>query len=199
MPAIARLKISILKTLSAFTRFRCKLKGMTFGKDCFIDGMPNLRLARGAKAVLGDHVTLLSNARHNPLIQKSMHIQLPIAGALLEIASNAGISGSHIVCYNHISIGEYTIIGPDTLIFDWKAHDYDSEIGWKGRVALRGQPISIGRKCYIGTRCTIMKGVTIGDHCVVNAGTVVDGDVPSGHIAFGNPMQISPLPEKYTH
>ncbi len=193
-----KLKLILFRALCKMTEWRCRFKGMRCGKGCTIDGMPYMRIFPGSKLKLGNNVTMLSSKRHNPLIQQRMNIHTCTPQACLEIADYAGISGSHIVCFNRISIGAHTIIGPDTLIFDWKAHDYDSLIGWRGRKSLRGTPISIGSKCYIGARCIILKGVTIGDHCVVSAGTVVNKDIPTGHLAFGNPMQLSPLPEHLT-
>ncbi len=192
---ISGLKLFLLRLFWSLNRIRCRLKGMRVGKGCVIDRMPYVRRASGSRIELGDDVTLLSSSRHNPLIQRRMNIQTGAPGAVLEIHSHAGISGSRIVCFNHISIGEYTIIGPETLVFDWKAHDYSPETGWRGRKELRGKPIHIGKRCYIGTGCIILKGVTIGDDCVVSAGCVVNQDVPPCHMAYGNPMQLSPLPE----
>jgi acetyltransferase-like isoleucine patch superfamily enzyme len=48
----------------------------------------------------------------------------------------------------------------------------------------------IGRNCFIGTRATILPGITIGDSCVVAAGAVVNTDVPSGSIVAGNPSRV---------
>ncbi len=199
MSLLTRVKIKVLRVLGAFTQIRCRLRGMTCGKHCFIDGMPQLRLAKGSRVQLGDDVTLISNPRHNPLLQNPMSIHTLLPDAEVTISAHAGLSGCRIVCCNRVSIGEYTIVGPDTVIYDSKGHDYCPEEGWRGRLGRHGLSISIGSRCLLGMRCIILKGVTIGDRCVISAGTVVNKDVPSGHIAFGNPMQISPLPEKYTH
>jgi exopolysaccharide acyltransferase PssR len=48
----------------------------------------------------------------------------------------------------------------------------------------------IGRCCFIGARSVIMPGVTIGDHCIVAAGSVVTKDVPSHTIVAGNPARV---------
>ncbi len=195
---IQKLKLAIFRTLCRFTALRCRLAGLRHGRRCIINGMPSLRLAKGSRVQLGDEVTLISNPRHNPLLQYPVSIRTLLPEAEVSIASHAGISGSRIVCCTRVSIGEYTIVGPETVIYDSKGHDYDPAIGWKGRKTRRGEPISIGAKCLIGMRCTILKGVSIGDHSVVSAGTVVNRDVPAGHLAFGNPMQLSPLPGHLT-
>jgi acetyltransferase-like isoleucine patch superfamily enzyme len=48
----------------------------------------------------------------------------------------------------------------------------------------------IGRRCFIGARSIIMPGVTVGDECVVGAGSVVTKSVPPRCIVAGNPARI---------
>ena len=43
---------------------------------------------------------------------------------------------------------------------------------------------------YIGAKALIMPGVTIGDHCIVAAGSVVTKSVPSGSMVGGNPAKV---------
>jgi len=49
---------------------------------------------------------------------------------------------------------------------------------------------SIGKRCFIGARSIILPGVTIGDHVIVGAGSVVTKDVKSNCIVAGNPAKI---------
>ena len=51
-------------------------------------------------------------------------------------------------------------------------------------------PIKIGNRVYIGTRATLLPGVTIGDNCIVAAGAVVTKNVPSGSVVAGVPAKI---------
>lgn len=48
----------------------------------------------------------------------------------------------------------------------------------------------IGKNCFIGGRALIMPGVTIGDNCVIGAGSVVTKDVPDRCLAAGNPARV---------
>ena len=50
--------------------------------------------------------------------------------------------------------------------------------------------VHIGNHVFIGTRCIITKGVTIGDKSIVAAGSVVVSDIPSGEVWGGNPAQF---------
>lgn len=192
---ISRFKICILKCISFFRTLSLKWQGISLGKKCFIDGKPYVRLTQGSSVRIGDNVTLISDRRHNPLLEQPVSFRTLSKEAVIELADNVGISGSNLVCCNRISIGEYTIVGPGTLIYDSEGHDYSPEVGWSQRKVRTGRPISIGSKCFIGGRCMIMSGVTIGDNCVISAGTVITQDVPAGHKASGNPATYEPLPK----
>ncbi|USD67038.1 acyltransferase [Vibrio sp. SCSIO 43136] len=48
----------------------------------------------------------------------------------------------------------------------------------------------IGNKCFVGCNSLIMPGVTIGDECIVAAGSVVTKSVPSNSMVAGNPAKI---------
>ncbi len=49
---------------------------------------------------------------------------------------------------------------------------------------------NIGSHCFIGARSIILPGITIGDHSIVAAGSVVTKDVPPNSIVAGNPAQV---------
>lgn len=48
----------------------------------------------------------------------------------------------------------------------------------------------IGERCQIGAHAIVLPGVTIGDGCVVAAGSVVMRDVPAGSLVWGNPARV---------
>jgi acetyltransferase-like isoleucine patch superfamily enzyme len=50
-------------------------------------------------------------------------------------------------------------------------------------------PIVIGDRVFIGTRSTILLGVTVGNDCIIAAGSLVNRDVPSGTIVGGVPAK----------
>jgi acetyltransferase-like isoleucine patch superfamily enzyme len=43
---------------------------------------------------------------------------------------------------------------------------------------------------WIGGGAIVLPGVTIGDGCVIGAGSVVTRDVPANTLALGNPARI---------
>ena len=52
------------------------------------------------------------------------------------------------------------------------------------------KPIRDGNNVFIGSDSTILPGVTIGDNCVIGAGSVVTKDIPSGSVAVGVPCRV---------
>lgn len=58
-------------------------------------------------------------------------------------------------------------------------------------------PIVVKSNCFIGMDAMIMKGVTIGENCVVAARAVVTKDVPDGSIVGGNPAKIIKSTQEY--
>ena len=52
------------------------------------------------------------------------------------------------------------------------------------------KPVHIGNDCWLGASVTICPGVTIGDNCVIGAGSVVIRDIPADSFAAGNPCRV---------
>ncbi len=52
------------------------------------------------------------------------------------------------------------------------------------------KPVKIGRDCWLGANVTVCPGVTIGDGCVIGAGSVVTRDIPANSFAAGVPCRV---------
>lgn len=55
---------------------------------------------------------------------------------------------------------------------------------------LTHQDVYIGKCCFIGARSIILPGVSVGDHSVVGAGSVVTKNVPANTLVAGNPAKV---------
>jgi acetyltransferase-like isoleucine patch superfamily enzyme len=56
--------------------------------------------------------------------------------------------------------------------------------------------IILKKGCCIGTRSTIMPGVTIGENSIIGAHSFVNKDVPSNVLAYGTPCKVIKILEK---
>lgn len=87
----------------------------------------------------------------------------------------------------YVTIGDYTLIGPDVRIYtphhpmDYRERHQPREYAY---------PVTIGRDCWIGGGTVICPGVRIGDRVVVGAGSVVVNDLPDDCMAAGNPAVV---------
>ena len=78
-----------------------------------------------------------------------------------------------LTAYNEINIGNGCEIGPGVLFYD---HDHDFHGRSIKEKKFRKAPIKIGKNVWIGANSIILRGTTIGDNCVIGAGTVVCGN-----------------------
>lgn len=85
----------------------------------------------------------------------------------------------------HIYIGRGTWIAPNVGIIT-QNHDINNP---DKHVA--SKDVRLGEKCWIGMNSVILPGVTLGDHTVVGAGSVVTKSFEEGHcVIAGNPAKI---------
>ncbi len=52
------------------------------------------------------------------------------------------------------------------------------------------RPITVGNNVWFGAQVCVLPGVTIGDNCVIGAGSVVTKDIPANSLAVGNPCRV---------
>lgn len=57
--------------------------------------------------------------------------------------------------------------------------------------------VTIGNNVYFARNCTVMKGVTIGDNCIIGYGSIVSKSIPSNSVVSGNPARVICSIEEY--
>ena len=82
-----------------------------------------------------------------------------------------------------LTIGSNVSISEGTTILTLE-HDPNSTT-----FGMRGDPVTIGNRVFVGAKAIILPGVTIGEGAVVAAGGVVSGDVPPFEIVGGVPAK----------
>jgi acetyltransferase-like isoleucine patch superfamily enzyme len=85
----------------------------------------------------------------------------------LVLERHARVTSRHLIdCCDLVTIGEFTIVaGARTQIV---SHGINIKINRQ-----QTAPVSIGRYCYVGTSCIILKGATLPDFCVLGAGSLL--------------------------
>ncbi len=105
-----------------------------------------------------------------------------------------------------ITIGDYVMISPGTRISAAEqitiGHSvmmasgvYITDADWHGvydrtERAEAVTPVIIHDNVWLGDRCTVLKGVTIGENSIVAAAAVVTADVPANVVVAGNPARV---------
>lgn len=87
-----------------------------------------------------------------------------------------------------VTIGDYVYMGPNCNIFT-PCHPIHHELR-KEKVTEYALPVIVGSHSWIGGDVVITPGVTIGENCVIGAGSVVTKDIPDNSIAVGNPCKV---------
>jgi acetyltransferase-like isoleucine patch superfamily enzyme len=117
-------------------------------------------------------------------------------GAFVEIQKNASV-GKHCKISSHTFICEGVTIEDNVFVGHSVAFINDSyprattaegvlqtESDWRVERTL------VKKGASIGSGCTILANITIGENAVVGAGSVVTKDVPANAIVAGNPARF---------
>lgn len=122
-------------------------------------------------------------------VMENSHITV-CENATLTFGNNSGISSTSIYCAEKIEIGDYVNIGAGCFIMDTNFHSTN----WRHRkdrtldiANAKSAPVKIDDFVFVGARSIICKGVHIGEHSIISAGSVVVKDVPANEVWGGNP------------
>ncbi len=80
-----------------------------------------------------------------------------------------------------IAIGDGTIFGENVRVYDHNHCYRNPDVPIKEQ-GFSSAPVSIGKHCWLASNVVILKGVTIGDNCVIGAGCVIHKDVPENTV-----------------
>ncbi len=104
-------------------------------------------------------------------------------GGRLRIGSHCFFNtGCCITAMEQVTIGDRCKFGNNLVIVD-QDHNYKRRSEQEPEFLTT--PVCIGNDVWVGANVTILRGTTIGDHCVIGAGCVVKGDVPAGTVMTG--------------
>lgn len=173
-PNVRRIAGDVIAVLAARWHFR----GGQVGSRVRLWGRATIRNRKGV--VLGERVRIVGK----PIPFEAMVGE----HGKLEIGPQSFINyGASIAALELVRIGARANIGTYAMIMDNDFHEIDP--GRRDEMP-ESKPIIIGDDVWIGGRVIILRGVTIGDGCVIAAGSVVAADVPPRTVAAGVPAKV---------
>ncbi len=155
-----------------------------------LDPRPWLHLLRLVHFYNYSHVSQVRRARIGPGVKMAPNVSLR-SGERIEIGARAHV-GAYCSLWagdrSRIVLGEDALLGPEVYITT-------SNYGTVPGVPIMTQPrtesdVVVGRDVWLGARVIVLPGVTIGDGCVVGAGSVVTRSLPPNSVAVGAPARI---------
>lgn len=95
-----------------------------------------------------------------------------------------------------LSIGEYCKITAGVVIL---AHDYSRSVLRRvyGEIIAEARETRVGNNVFIGMNSIILMGTSIGDNCIIGAGSVCHGKYPANSVIAGNPAKVIMTLDEY--
>lgn len=139
------------------------------------------------------------NVGNDCLVEGNLVVQAP--NGLIVLQDNVYIGGDTLLaCASTITVENDVLISYQCLFMDSDNHSLslrkrvrdlsevrDNCYDWS---QVESRPIRVCRGAWVGARCIVLKGVTIGTGSIVGAGSVVTRDVPPWSIVGGNPARL---------
>jgi acetyltransferase-like isoleucine patch superfamily enzyme len=118
------------------------------------------------------------------------HLEVATPDSLIELGDDAQINNSAFIKSEGpgIRIGARALIGSFVEIVDSDFHDLHRDRRRGGQPGMA--PVVLGENVFIGDGAKLLKGVTVGAHSVIGAGSIVTGSIPEGVVAAGNPARV---------
>lgn len=137
---------------------------------CLVSPFTEITLSKGGKLQIGKRFKMRDGAKIR--VRKK---------AICIIGNNVSINSNNMIaCHEKIVLGDNIQLSPNVQIYD---HDHDFRVdGGIGKMKYKTSPIMIGDNVWIGCNSVILKGTTIGNNCVIAAGSIVSGVVPDNSV-----------------
>jgi len=116
-------------------------------------------------------------------------------GAFVEIQKNAFVGNnckisSHTFICEGVTIEDNVFIGHSvTFINDKKPRATTSDGSLQTEADWTVEPTLVKKGASVGSGCTILSNIIIGENAILGAGSVITKDVPPGAVVAGNPAK----------
>lgn len=104
------------------------------------------------------------------------------------IEENVSIGSCFVMGSGNFYIGKNTHIGP-LLKVSTDNHNYKGDaLPFDKTVVCKD--VRIGENCWLGMNVTLLPGTNVGEGSIIQAGSVVHGEIPPLSIVGGNPAKV---------
>lgn len=146
---------------------------------------PYLQLSGYKNIKIGYNTTILTNSRLS-VYGNSNDINIQIGNDCYISFGFSALASSQA----KIIIGDNVLFASNVLVTN-ENHGINPELD----IPYMSQPLSakdvyIANGCWIGEQVCILSGVSIGEKCIIGAGSVVTKSIPDYCIAAGNPAKV---------
>jgi len=93
-----------------------------------------------------------------------------------------------VLAHGNFTVGNYTKIGENLLVITGN-HNYMGEL-LPFDLTWTYKDVVIDDYCWIGANVILLPGTHIGEGAIIQAGSVVHGEIPPMSIAGGNPAKV---------
>lgn len=160
-------------------------RGVAMGPDSWV--MLPRWLHQRDRIRLGARCTIGRFAIFNPMAEYG---GVPQAGCI-HLGDDVYVGGfSQIHAMFTLEIGDGAVLSEHVYVSD-TAHGLNPQAGPIMAQPLESKgPVRIGRHVFIGFGASVLPGVTLGDHCVVGARSVVTRSFPAYSMVAGQPARL---------
>lgn len=108
--------------------------------------------------------------------------------SLCKIGDRSGI-GVRCELHGEVHIGNDVMMAPECCFYTTNHRSCRTDMPMREQGDTEARPIVIGNDVWIGRRVMVMPGVTVGDHSIIAAGSVVTKCIPPYSVAGGGSRQ----------
>lgn len=155
------------------------------------------KISLGDGAIVDDNCVLDAKGRDNEGITIGNNVFIGrntivyCKNGNIRIEDDVNISANcTIFSSNSLTIRAGTMIGAYSYLLSGGEYDYADATPFAEQSGLMSKgELVVGRNCWLGARVTVLDGASIGEHCVIGAGAVVNRPVPRDSLAVGVPAR----------
>lgn len=159
-------------------------KNFEFGSNCTLEKYTTLDCYAKNKVLFGDTVKIGAYTTISVTSHMSKY------GKGLSIGNNSGIGEySFFGCSGGVEIGNDVIMGP-YVSFHSENHNFSDKSKLIREQGVSSKGILLKNNIWVGAKVTFLDGCSVGNNCVIAAGSIVRGEFPDNVVIGGIPAKI---------